>query len=189
MVKLYCNPDGAYVGRFADDATVPQDYIEVPFSPENTSEIWDGEAWNIPISRLRNDVRTAIYNARDARIFQGIFWKYNNPDTPKPISLDTGMIDFLNYNHGLIAAGVDSPHNGEIWQGETRFSISNEGLSELAVFAGAWVLKIYQLVDPLIIAADDMTIEEAQTYNAENINWTITWTRNDWVNDTVQEVP
>jgi len=189
MIKWYRKPDNTYGGRYFDGDDAPDGYIETPMPPHDLRDMWTGAEWDLPISYLRGDVCDLIAAAREVRISQGVFWKFNNAAPPMPIKIDNGMREFLNYTHTLIKASVANPHNGEIWQDGTRFSINDVGLVELAEFTAAWGFQIYQVARAQMDLVDEMTGNDLDDYDAEAIDWTVEWPRADWINDTVTQNP
>lgn len=65
MTKYYVDADGKYLGGF-DDATPPENAIEVPEPPDDARQIWNGSAWGPAAA----DIDAQIINA-PADLFGG----------------------------------------------------------------------------------------------------------------------
>jgi len=151
-----------------------------------------------PVELARATVCGLVKAAMYARLTQGIIYKFNNGADPYPLQIRPSMRDFLDDMNSLRQRGRANPHAGKIWQNNTgqgyiEFTLDDDGLDELVLFSGVWGHKISQIANAEDTAVKLMDSTQLAAYNANAIDWSITWDQADqnrgWTDDTMLQIP
>jgi hypothetical protein len=170
MTKYYVDVNGVYLGGF-DGVDAPVGAIEVGAPPENGNMIFKNGAWIAPISIIADRINDAMYE----RLAVGIRWSYNAGTTKYNIPLSSNMTDFLLRNLVKMNELRTNPHKGFVFNGTEKFNINDNGLRELAIFAGEWGDEISRIRLNEIESLSSMTDQQLINYDASAIDWSINW--------------
>ena len=183
------NIDGSYANK--------QPGVAEELLPDNDPDVM--AYMGIDLAGKIKSCKSAIDDAMNARLKQGIIWKYNNAGDPQPISVDESIQKLFSYTTTLRGKGRTGSHGGKFRQGNTRFNIDDAGMEELSIFAAEWGFAIQRISFDEYDAVEAMNATQLTDYLANEmagqINWTIDWSvdpQNNgqgWVNDTILQIP
>ena len=201
MIKHFVDENGNYIGAF-DGAEPPTGSTEVSEPPLHARDVWDGLVWVTPIEHIIETKKAAITEAMNARITQGIIWKYDSGSDEYTVGLDDRMHNWMVRQLAKLNESRVNPHNGFVQSNSEQFSIDDDGLRELCLFGGMWGDEIsgirifedallHDLGYPQVPTGTEQADVEA--YDVAGIDWTVTWPQadqdNGWSDRTVTQLP
>lgn len=122
----------------------------------------------------------------------GIQWRKSVVSSWFTVHIDKEMADFLTRTYMKLSNGRVSPHGGKLYSGGECTDITDGAMEELCMFAGCWGDRISLICQQQKAGISDGSISSVG-YDAENIDWTVTWEAvdiaNGWLDNKVTQTP
>ena len=132
--------------------------------------------------------------AMTKRIVQGIRWSWSAEEPEFIIVLTSQMREILASWHQLLnqTTPATNPHGGFIKsnniiiKGPGDIDLPDVSINEIAEFAGLWVSEICRIAINQKSLGENMTLQQLESYNASEIDWTVSWSGHpDWSDDLI----
>lgn len=122
----------------------------------------------------------------------GILWAWNAGSTQYQIPLNSLNREFLTNLKIDLADGELNPYDDYLYfKGIKLLSpdsdpLPTDSVKEICLFCSLWVQKVSRIAITQKILIDAMDLPTVQAYNANSIDWTVTWVGHaDWIDNLV----